>query len=178
MASVPKLILICVFIFLAVGTCIEIIQKIPDWEAYNILRGEGGEPLQLVYEDTKSVESLFRGMESWYYTDSDHCGVPSALVAIGWNRTLENAINLLTYKMPNFSWISSEDNKKAISIASARCIIGRNDGQLHYSKEYRLIWVVQQPNCVVIILNEKGGYLHEELSTIYPRRDAEVRERP
>jgi|GEM_PF-2717804 len=139
-------------------------HQLPAKQAYDEMRRV--KPLSLAPESSKSVADLKKKIQGWYCTKDDGM-VPEALKVVGWNANLQKAVELLTYDMPAYSWISPVSNQKASTIKASSALISSADGQLHYCQSERFAWIEQRSNRIIVVLREGDHGLHQELWTVY-----------
>lgn len=139
-------------------------RQLPAKALYDQLREENS--LSLVNEPAQAAVSLRQSIQGWCCTNEDEM-VPEVLAVVGWNRDLANAVDLLTYKMPGYSWLSPEQNKRAALLKAASGVLGSADSKVHYCKDERIAWIVGSTGRIITILREDEQGLHQELWTIY-----------
>ncbi len=105
-----------------------VFRQLPAKAIYDQLRGDNS--CSLVNEPALAALSLKQSILGWCCTKQDEA-VPEVLAVVGWKRELSKAVDLLSYKMPGYSWLSGERNKRATLLKAGSGIVRSVDRKVH-----------------------------------------------
>lgn len=106
---------------------------------------------------------LSEARTSWIETHNKLGGPHAdAVKTLGWEPSISSLIDLMTYRMPEYSLLSLGPNKRPLQIGMLQAVLLpiSMDHSIHVSDDRQLALIRLSPNIVCVFQNEEGG-LHE-----------------
>lgn len=82
-----------------------------------------------------------------------------ALKTLGWEPSVESVVELMTYRMPEYSWMALGGNQRPMNVGAVQAVVLSSsvDKQIHVSDDRQVALIQISPAIVYVFQNEQGG---------------------